>query len=160
MENAILKLPDQSAAFTAESLQVLLGELRRCTNAVENAVKKSPGIKPTLSPTDDHCAIWLGVHIRLGSPNEKLSKLFFLLADRLGYDVGIEEIQRAIDGMETSYRIGSPSIDRVRSWERIRKLVSRIRRKLRATNLNDGKMSDHLRIIVATNKRGYSMHAS
>jgi len=89
---------------------------------------------PTKDPHDNRVARWAGKRIYLGNDTQ-VSRLFWLLAKPVGRSMTLAEVQRAIDGMETT-RDRPP--DEVRkAGQRVRKAISKLRAALRDAGLDD-----------------------
>ena len=92
------------------------------------------GDGPGPDPHDTRKAVWLGKRIYLGD-DTGVSRLFWLLARPVGAARSLNELQRAVDGMETD-RDCDP--DEVRkAGQRVRKVISKLRAALREAELDD-----------------------
>lgn len=162
---------------TGEIAEAILAEVRaRRDAAVDDTggAKRSPAQAPPAGVADDEMdggssdsivdgpvadrfdgrvAWWLGKRIYLGSDTQ-ISRLFWLLARPVGRARDLPSVQRAIDGIETSERVGNDPEEIHAAALRVRKAVSKLRDRLREAQL------DHHVVIVREGPNaaaGYTM---
>lgn len=101
--------------------------------APSNTTPHSGGPHP--DDNDDRVARWLGKRIYLGRDTQ-VSRLFWLLARPVGRSCRVDEVQRAIDGIETSERVNSSPDEIKAAAMRMRKVMSKLRDRLRGSHLD------------------------
>ena len=97
--------------------------------------------QPEVDPHDDRVVYWLGKRLYLGRDSQ-VSRLFWLLAEHVGRPHDLSEIQRLLDGFETSDRIGSSEEEIKKAMQRVRKAVSTLRKRMR-----EAKLDTHFMIV-------------
>lgn len=102
---------------------------------------------------DPRIAWLLGKRIYLGDDSQ-ISRLFWLLASPVGRACSLAEVQRAVDGLETTRDMGPTGEEYKKAGQRVRKAIS----KLRAA-IDEGGAADHLLIVRGGNNKypEYSM---
>jgi len=152
---ALANAPEIAAAFRDALLPEILAALGRQRNdpspdaAPESkpadAAQQSDGSAPTNPPPhvggphpdeyDDRVAWWLGKRIYLGRDTQ-VSRLFWLLARPVGRSCRADEVQRAVDEIETSERVDSSPDEIAAAAVRVRKAISKLRDRLRESSLD------------------------
>lgn len=94
---------------------------------------------PTQDPHDHRVAWWAGKRIYLGNDTQ-VSRLFWLLAKPVGRAAKLYEVQRAIDGMETTRDMRPDDVRK--AAQRLRKAISELRAALR-----DAGMDHHVCVV-------------
>ncbi len=89
---------------------------------------------PTEDLHDSRVAWWAGKRIYLGNDTQ-VSRLFWLLAKPVGAAAKLYEVQRAIDGMETTRDMRPDDVRK--ADQRVWKVVSKLRDALRDAGLDD-----------------------
>lgn len=89
---------------------------------------------PEEDPYDSRVASWFGKRVYLGRDTQ-VSRLFWLLAKRLGVPHDLGQVQRAVDGMETNPDDQGEQ-QFLKSMNRVRKAVSKLRDRLREHELD------------------------
>ena len=92
--------------------------------------------KPRVDPDDPRLVHWFRKRLYLGGEDTLASQVFWMLATRMNYPVPVSEIQRAIEGIETSRASGASPQEITRANNRLRKTISRLRAALREHGLD------------------------
>jgi hypothetical protein len=92
-------------------------------------------------PHDDRIAWCMGKRIYLGNDTQ-ISRLFWLLASPVGRACSLGEVQRAVDGMETTPDLGVSDAELRKAGQRVRKVIAKLRQALR-----EGEADAHLLIV-------------
>lgn len=82
-------------------------------------------------PYDENVAWCMGKRIYLGRGDTQLKRLFWLLAKPFGRACSLAEVQRAVDGVETSVDLNVSAEDVRKAGQRVRKAISKLRERLR-----------------------------
>jgi hypothetical protein len=90
---------------------------------------------PQVDEYDNRAAWWVGKRIYLGNDTQ-ISRLFWLLAKPVGRAHSLGDVQRALEGMETSADAGSTPDEIERAGKRLRKVVAKLRAALRVAELD------------------------
>lgn len=96
---------------------------------------------------DPRIAWCLGKRMYLGDDTQ-VSRLFWLLASPVGRACTLAEVQRAVDGMETTRGMDESGDEYKQASQRVRKAIS----KLRAA-IEEGGAADHLLIVRGGNQK-------
>ena len=95
---------------------------------------------PTLPQEDERdptAVYWFGKRLYLGG-NTHVRRLFELLTSNIGYSFPLREVQRAIDGFETSEDVGDCSNEDIKKADaRMRKAISRLKERFTEYGLDD-----------------------
>lgn len=83
------------------------------------------------APYDDDVAWCMGKRIYLGRGDTQLKRLFWVLAKPFGRACSLAEVQRAVDGVETSADLNVSAEDVRKAGQRVRKAISKLRQRLR-----------------------------
>lgn len=89
---------------------------------------------PQVDDFDGRVVNWFGKRLYLGHDTQ-ISRLFWLLARRPGVAHDLGQVQRAVDGMETSRDDADPAAYR-KAMYRVRKAISKLRDRLREDGLD------------------------
>lgn len=89
---------------------------------------------PTEDPHDNRAVWWAGKRIYLGNDTQ-MSRLFWLLAKPVGRAAMLAEVQRAIDGMETTQDMRPDEVRK--ADQRVWKVISKLRAELVKAGLDD-----------------------
>jgi len=90
---------------------------------------------PIVDRHDDRVVWWIGRRLYLGRDTQ-IARLFWLLAKPVGRAHTLGQVQRAVDGMETSAHVGSGPEDIAKAGKRMRKVVSKLRAAMRESGLD------------------------
>jgi len=91
---------------------------------------------PQEDPYDPRVVRWVGKRLYLGPEGSQIRELFMLLAKKPGVPHTLGEVQRVVDGMETSRDEQGEEAFR-KSMNRIAKALSKLRKHLRENDLDD-----------------------
>jgi hypothetical protein len=91
---------------------------------------------PQVDEYDNRVAWWIGKRIYLGNDTQ-IARLFWLLAKPVGRAHSLGDVQRAVEGMETSADAGSTPEEIEKAGKRLRKVVAKLRAALREAGLDD-----------------------
>lgn len=89
---------------------------------------------PQVDLYDGRVVNWMGKRLYLGRDTQ-ISRLFWLLAKRPGVARSLGEVQRAVDGMETSREFANEETYQ-KAMNRVRKAISKLRDHLREHELD------------------------
>jgi len=129
-------LPDSSSSHDAGGMKP---EQLPCDPPVDDADDEQFG-GPQEDPYDRRVVNWLGKRLYLGYDTQ-ISRLFWLLAKKLGVPHNLGEVQRAVDGMETDRDEQGEEAFR-KAMQRARKAISKLRDRFREHELDT-----HVQII-------------
>lgn len=149
-EVSLANASEIAAAFRDSLMPELLAAIGRCTISDEPANDAHASGRsqdrldhetdefggPETDEHDERVAWMLGKRIYLGRDTQ-LSRLFWLLTSPIGRAHHEAEIQRAVDGVETSAYIESDPKEIERAKVRMRKAISKLRDRLREAELDD-----------------------
>lgn len=134
----------KTAADLAEHLKLIAAVQTQdaAASAVQGEAASSQHADSTLlgapesDPHDERVVKWDGKRLYLGRDTQ-VSRLFWLLFKHFGHPCPYEDVQRAVDEMETSdaFEHSDQAIERARN--RVRKAVTKLRAHLREHGLDD-----------------------
>jgi len=103
-------------------------------------LRTNVGVMPGLPQHDEMepgVVWWCGKRLYLGHKKTQLRRLFYLLADRPGRWRPVSEIQEFVFRIRTDASLGLPDDEIKRAHQKLRKLVSRLKRRMQEWGLDD-----------------------
>lgn len=131
-----------------EKIRVKLAQQVASTVLVPQTPVSREDVIPDAEPDrlEPGCARYFGRRIYLGVDTQ-ISRLFWLLCTPIGRACTLQEVQRAVDGMETRAELGNSEREVKQASQRLRKAFERLRKRFRESGLDH-----HLLVLSAGTK--------